>query len=164
MFCFPYHITPFPGPSVLCPQHHGGVIVSGWASSLRYAVRTSIHLPPSVHVCVHAYAPSEASLFKPWDLVGCQGFQGSILPLGIKILGLLSAALASRIFPWQVVRALLLAEVEQILPVQAGSAALQLTLVLLTATEEARLAQENQILPLPPQSCLPRSGPPNLAN
>lgn len=92
------------------------------------------------------------------------GFPGQHSAFGHQKPWLLSAALASRIFPWQVVRALLLAEVDQILPVQAGSAALQLTLVLLTATEEARLAQENQISSHYHQSYLPRSGPPNLAN
>lgn len=74
------------------------------------------------------------------------GLPGQHTAFGHQKPWLLSAALASRIFPWQVVRVFLLAEVEhQILPFQAGSASLQLTLVLLAAMEEALLAQENQI-------------------
>lgn len=49
----------------------------------------SLHMHPPTsfytHVCT-CICPILGRIFKPWDL-GCQGFQDSILPLGIKNLG-----------------------------------------------------------------------------
>lgn len=117
-----------------------------WLGFLSQACSPHKHPPTSfcTHVCT-CICPILGQHLQALGLSGMPGFPGQHSAFGHQKPWLLSAALASRIFPWQVVRALLLAEVDQILPVQAGSAALQLTLVLLTATEEARLAQENQI-------------------
>lgn len=74
-----------------------------------------MHVSTSLYTRVNGYAPSQASIFKPWDS-GTPGLPGQCTASGHQKpwlwTSLLSAVLAHRALPKQVVRALLLAVVE----------------------------------------------------